>query len=486
MSGAPVRPAFCVDCGASLGDRGRFCTNCGKSVDAEPGAATPAVWGCQTCGGDGNRLKQSQAYCPQCRWLRPLGPGYQMPVETFIYDLDAQAMGALGSIGPLRSAASALSNRIGRPWLESAVNGIRLGPDQLPQVFGMAVEAARIMGLGHMPEIYVSGEQMWDAVTLGSERDSFIVLGSVLNNFKDRDLLYVLGREMGHAAAGHALWRTVIQFMSGKRQFNRNIMGEGVLQFLNPAKIVESAIDAPLMAWARHSEITADRAGALVVGNEDTVRRVSTQWAMKSFPLFAQLNMEAFQRQIDEAADVNPLAEMTLSSVPYLTHRLRLARAFHASEAYLGWRKVIDHWTAPPPKPRARPAQDLVKLNCIACHGPLSFARSLFAADGSPLRVRCPDPKCRKVMEVKPLAPRSAEIARVAPDRPETTRLVCAACQQPMEVPKSVLAGKAEAHVRCPNAECRSVLVVRAPKPEIPAPAPAGQRQSPELLSSDG
>jgi len=485
MSGPPAGPAFCVDCGASLAAGARFCTNCGTSTDAAADIRAPHAWGCRNCGGDGARLRLSEAYCPECRWLRPLGPGYAMPPEAFIYDMDAQAMAMLGSITPLRSAAQALSSKVGRPWLESAVNGIRLGPDQLPQVFAMAVEAARIMGLPHMPEVYVSGEQMWESLTLGSETDSFVVLGSVLNNFKDRDLLYVLGREMGHCAAGHALWRTVIQFMSGKRQFNRNIMGEGVLQFLNPAKIVESAIDAPLMAWARHSEITADRAGALVVGNEDIVRRVATQWAMKSFPLFAQLNMAALQRQIEEAADVNPLAEMTMSSTPYLANRLRLAKAFFRSEAYLGWRKVIDHWTAPPP-PAPKPAQDLVRLNCIGCHGPLSFPRGRFPPDGSPIRVRCPDPKCGKVMEVKPLPPRSAEIARVAPDRPETVRLTCAACETAMDVPKSILAGKAQAYVRCPNASCGSVLVVRAPAPEIPVPAPPGQRQSPELLSSDG
>ena len=485
MSGPPAGPAFCVDCGASLAAGARFCTNCGTSVDAETTVRAPGAWGCRTCGGDGSRLRQSELYCADCRWLRPLGPGYEMPAEAFIYDLDARAMAMLGSMAPLRSAAQALSNRIGRPWLESAVNGIRLGPDQLPHVFGMAIEAARIMGLPHMPEVYVSGEQMWDAVTLGSETDSFVVLGSVLNNFKDRDLLYLLGREMGHCAAGHALWRTVIQFMSGKRQFNRNIMGEGVMQFLNPAKIVESAIDAPLMAWARHSEITADRAGALVVGDEEVARRVATQWAMKSFPLFAQLNMAALERQIEEAADVSPLAEMTMSSTPYLGNRLRLARAFFRSEEYRGWRKVIDHWTAPP-KPAAKPAQDVVRLNCIGCHGALSVPRSQFPPDGSALRVRCPNAACRKVMEVKPLPPRSAEIQRAAPDRPETIRLTCAACEGSMEVPRTVLAGKAQAYVRCPNKACGSVLVVRTPTPEIPVPAPPGQRQSPELLSSDG
>src|SRR5690606_38493749 len=102
-------------------------------------------------------------------------------------------------------------------------------------------------------------------------------------NLAPRDMLYLLGREMGHVAAGHAMWNTVSRFMAGQSS-QGTIMGEGVMQFINPAKIVESAIEAPLMAWARQSHITADRAGALCVGDNAIVRRVTIQWAMKSFP----------------------------------------------------------------------------------------------------------------------------------------------------------------------------------------------------------
>src|SRR5690606_31587751 len=127
--------------------------------------------------------------------------------------------------------------------------------------------------------------QMWDCMTLGGDNEAFIVVGSVLTALKGPDLAFLLGRQMGHVAAGHALWKSVMQFISGRAQ-NRTIMGQGVLQFINPAKLIESAIDAPLMAWARHAEITADRAGALTVGNRAVVRRVLGQWSLKSFPLY--------------------------------------------------------------------------------------------------------------------------------------------------------------------------------------------------------
>src|SRR5690606_771371 len=218
-------------------------------------------------GGDGSRLPADKVYCPACRWLRPLGPNYQMPVEAFLWRLDADAMNTLAGIGPLNSAAHGISEKVGRPWFEAAVNGVRLSEQQLPDIFELAVKAARIVGLQHLPEIYISGEQMWDSVTMGSQTSSFIALGSVLTNFRGDDLLYLLGREMGHAKAGHALWNTVVQLLAGRQPGNRSLMSDGMLSFLSPTKLIESGINAPLMAWQRHSAITADRAGLLCVGD---------------------------------------------------------------------------------------------------------------------------------------------------------------------------------------------------------------------------
>src|SRR5690606_21350564 len=146
------------------------------------------------------------------------------------------------------------------------------------------------------------------------------------------------GRQMGHVAAGHALWKSVMQFISGRAQ-NRTIMGQGVLQFINPAKLIESAIDAPLMAWARHAEITADRAGALTVGNKAVVRRVLGQWSLKSFPLYNRLNQEALDRDIAMSDDSQiALSEWTMSSTPYLARRLRLIDDYFETETLTGWR----------------------------------------------------------------------------------------------------------------------------------------------------
>ncbi len=377
--------------------------------------------GCASCGGDGARLPAERVYCPTCRWLRPLGPGYNLPLEAFLWRLDADAMNTLSGIGPLNAAAHSISESVGRPWFEAAVNGVRLSEQQMPDIFALAIKAARIVGLEHLPEIYISGQQMWDAVTMGSRTSSFIALGSVLTNFRGDDLLYLLGREMGHAKAGHALWNTVVNLLAGRQPGNRSLMSSGMLSFLSPSKLIESGINAPLMAWQRHSAITADRAGLLVVGDIEVARRVTLQWTLHSFPLASRINAEAWRAQEDASDDgAMQASEFAMTSTPYAARRLKLAREFHAAPEFAAFRRVIEHWAPPPPKPQAiKPA---------------------------------------------PAGPRST------PPGPDMARLICMVCKTAMRVPKAQLAGDKPVNVRCPNRACGKVLKITPKQPKPPKP----------------
>jgi Zn-dependent protease with chaperone function len=426
-------PRSCAGCAAPLADGARFCIHCGSPAEANQQASFSYQnpYGCPSCGGDGSLLPPDKVYCSTCRWLRPLHDGYDVDVNAFLWRLDADAMNVLSAVGPLTAAAHAVSERVGRPWFEASVNGLRLSEKQLPEIFLAAIRAARIMALQHLPEIYVSGEQMWDAATLGTDSTAFIVLGSVLTNFKGDDLLFVLGREMGHVRAGHALWKTVMQFVSGRAR-HRSIMGEGVLKLLNPAKLVESAIDAPLMAWSRHSEITADRAGMLVVGKEDVARRVLMTWTLKSFPLVPRVNADAWLEQ-EQTIDggMTSVSEWTMSSSPYLAGRLRLLREFAASSEMHAWRSVVEHWSpappshsAPPPptSPKTAPPQpqppppdpNSIRLVCPSCKGAMRVPKTVFDA-GEPVNVRCPNPSCKAVLTVTPKKP-AAPVEQPAPE----------------------------------------------------------------------
>jgi hypothetical protein len=219
------------------------------------------------------------------------------------------------------------------------------------------------------------------------------------------------------------------------------------------------------MRWARHSEITADRAATLITGDLDCARRVLTQWAMKSFPITGKLNQEAWLEQ--EAAADDPylqLSEWTMSMTPYLAPRLKTLAEFHASENFGEWREFIAYRyraagldDAGPPQ---QPAPGTERITCAACGRPMRVPSKVLEG-GKPVNIRCPNAGCRKVNRVKPKPP--------APARGLKARIVCISCQEPMYVDKATLQGDEPVNVRCPNKACGEVLSIK-PKPSEDRP----------------
>ena len=206
------------------------------SAPAQAPPATSQQPVCKVCGGTGAGLSADSVICPECSWLRPLLPGYKLDRSVFLWAQDGQAMTRLQSISTLHAAVKAVSDKVGRPWIESTFNGIRLGPRQFPDIWIRAVLAARILGLPKMPDVYISGDSQWNTYTYGTDTSAFIVLGTaILNNFQNDDLLFVLAREMGHCRAGHALWKTVSRFLAGDTS-THGVLSNGVLNAisLNP------------------------------------------------------------------------------------------------------------------------------------------------------------------------------------------------------------------------------------------------------------
>jgi Zn-dependent protease with chaperone function len=385
---------------------------------------------CRICGGDGRGLAEKMLICPECRWLRPLAPGYSIDCAAFQWAEDGKAMSALRSIGPLTAAAQSISNKVGRRWIESAFNAVALSEKQLPDIYFPAVRAARILGMTKMPDVYVSGDCLWDCHTYGSDDNAFIIIGSALaTNFRGLDLLFVLAREMGHARAGHALWKSVIRFLVGEQSHRKGVFSNGILGALNPSALIEGAVEVPLLAWARQAEITADRAGLVTVGSEEVARRVLLTWSLKSAFLCKRINIAAWLEQQATADDsMVRLSELATSSTPYITRRLSLMAQFAASPELQRWRNVINQYA---PLPQAQP--------------------KTAAPNQLPKPAQAPPTNQNGANEPKKTtAATSNEI-----------KMKCAACSAPMRVPRTIFAGKSQVNVRCPNQKCGKISTLK-------------------------
>jgi Zn-dependent protease with chaperone function/phage FluMu protein Com len=393
-----------------------------------------------------------------------LFPGYQIDRSVFLWGQDGKAMATLQSLPALHAVVRSVSDKVGRPWIESTFNAILLGPRQLPDVWKQAVLAARILGLPKMPYVYISGDQMWNTYTYGTETSSFIVLGtSHLINFANDELLFVLAREMGHCRAGHALWKTVTRFLAGDVSVQHGLLSDGLLNAISPMKLIHGALDLPLMAWARQSEITADRAGLLAVGDESLARRVLLAWSIRSARLLQQVNIEEWMRQ-EEASDdqMTRFSEMTTSSSMYTTRRLRLLGQAAREPELMRWSQSIQ-----PVRRKLAPAPaQFVGLGVGTVRAAKAGAK---VAGQAQAPVAAPAPRT-----AGPAAPVPGTAA--APTHAESIRVVCNKCQTAMRVPLAVLQGKTTLNVRCP--QCKNILTLRR-KQSVPLPAQAGAEVKP-------
>ncbi len=425
-------------------------------------AATPATNQqpiCKVCGGTGAGLSDADVICFECGWLRPLLPGYKLDRSVFLWAQDGQAMTNLQKIPTLHTAVKAVSEKVGRPWIESTFNGIRLGPRQFPDVWIRAVLAARLLGLPNMPDVYISGDSMWNTYTFGTENSSFVVLGTaILNNFQNDELLFVLAREMGHCRAGHALWKTVSRFLTGDLTVQHGVLSQGVLNAisLSPTKWIHDAVDLPLMAWSRQSDITADRAGLLALGDEALARRVLLAWSIRSARLLKQVNIDEWLKQEDASGDqMTRFTEMTTSSSMYTTRRLRLLGQAAREPELMRWSQAIQpirkKLTPPPQAP----------------------------IPGAPATA----PGVRRPPAAQGPAPVPAPGAAQA----DSIRVLCNKCQTAMRIPFAVLRGKTSLNVRCPK--CQNVFTIRpkpAAQPPAPSPAPTAAGTKPVAPPSTG
>jgi Zn-dependent protease with chaperone function len=411
-----------------------------------------------------------------------------MDRSVFLWAQDGQAMSKLQSISALHTVVRNVSDKVGRPWIESTFNAIKLGPRQFTDVWNQAVLAARILGLPKMPDVYISGDQMWNTYTYGTEDSSFIVLGtSHLINFAGDELLFVLAREMGHCRAGHALWNTVLRFVAGDVSVHTGLLSNGLINAINPTKLIQGAIDLPLMAWSRQSDITADRAGLMAVGDEALVRRVLLAWSIRSARLLQQVNIEEWLKQESASDDsMTKFSEMTTSSSMYTTRRLHLlSQAAHETEL-MRWSQSIQpvrKKLAPVPT-QTMPGLGVGTVKAVKVGAALGAARPAVPSAGA-VQAGASAPAGAPVqanpMQAQPGQATAANPA-IAPAPTDSIRVMCNKCQAAMRIPLAVLRGKTVLNVRCP--QCHSVVTLR-PRAATPAAgAAAGSAAQPTSPTS--
>ena len=190
-------------------------------------------------------------------------------------------------------------------------SSVRVHETQYPRVFAIVKRCAAALDLP-VPLVFVRDDPFVPIVTVGlGDPYSLVISSNWIEHFRDDELTFMIGRELGHIAAGHARFTSLLSVNGNENAIVSLIFG----------------------AWLRRSELTCDRIGLLCCGSLDAAMRAIVVASFHAFGRKIDHVLFAEQSRDVNADSVLRLGEF-LGSMPYATRRIDAMREFFATELY--------------------------------------------------------------------------------------------------------------------------------------------------------
>ncbi|RLG06740.1 MAG: hypothetical protein DRN59_02485 [Thaumarchaeota archaeon] len=260
-------------------------------------------------------------FCIRCGYrIIPL-TSYDLAASDFIYPPDRDALESLEKLTPLSPIANEL-------FLKKYVREIlhqlrdRLTEINLESRLGHLIrECGIILGLRSLPRSYILYSDRPIAFTFGSKSSQYLVLSSGLLRLMDEDeLKATIGHELGHLKCGHIIYHTLAEILTRGIELSLGFVNE-LFSLLSPM------IRLPLLSWHRDSEISADRAALLTVGNPAKI---------------ASLLQKLSATKEGRGLESDPIGEL-FSTHPTIRERIERVIEFYKSGEYRLAKKKIEN-----------------------------------------------------------------------------------------------------------------------------------------------
>lgn len=185
--------------------------------------------------------------------------------SEYEYPGEANAFSLLKKIPLLDKVTGAFlkyTNQMG--WLpEVQGDCFRVTEETCPEVYRIYQKALKRLDMEEEYPLYAKSEYEYNAYTTGGNAPYVVIHSSILKNFTEEELLFILGHELGHIKSGHLIYYTMAQYIN---LLLSQIPIPGV-------DVAATGIQFALVHWARMHEYTADRAGVLAAGSIEAGQR---------------------------------------------------------------------------------------------------------------------------------------------------------------------------------------------------------------------
>lgn len=169
--------------------------------------------------------------------------------------------------------------------VENQGEGVNITAESLPKMHNQLMEACRILNINQIPSYSTDWMYAPYHFSNGETHRRIVMMSGSADMFDENEMLFVLGHELGHQAAGHNPYHMLLE------TFYMPFINDGA--FAAWATIVK----LPLLEWYRISDYTADRIGLLCC--QDINAALSTMIKKAGLPLkcYDDINIPAFIQQ---------------------------------------------------------------------------------------------------------------------------------------------------------------------------------------------
>ena len=198
---------------------------------------------------------------------------------------------------------------------------IKIGPNQLPDIYNLLPPICEKLGMGFVPEFFLETTPTPNAYTTGNDKVIIVVTSGLLSSLTTKELEVVIAHECGHVMFKHCLNMMIAQMLKYGLQttFARvlTLGGSETLELL-------------FYRWQRMSELSADRIAALYAGNAketaSALIKIGGGIALKD----KAINFDEFLKQVKEYENLmkNTKIDSTIQNlmVMRLTHPFSTVR----------------------------------------------------------------------------------------------------------------------------------------------------------------
>lgn len=211
-----------------------------------------------------------------------------MKATDFIHPEDAAAIRQLENL-PCFSILLKKFYAIGLEKLQYGINmasNIRLSEKQLPELYKHLPPICETLGIP-VPEFYLQMDPMPNAFTFGDTRVFITVTSGLVEQLTSEELDAVLAHECGHILCRHVIYHSLAQY---------------IVEYADKLGLVgdlATPLIYALLYWQRKSELSCDRAGAIVTSPE-VISKVMVRLSGGPKSITSNVNIEEWAKQADE------------------------------------------------------------------------------------------------------------------------------------------------------------------------------------------